>query len=565
MAQEEPPEAGTEVVPLTPLQVDRLFLLAKVWGFLKYHHPLVTAGCFDWDAQLLAQAESLRDAEEEPTELISQWISSLSDEECIEGPAADVHYRADIGWLEDHRLLGFELGNQLRSLETSSAGEDPQHYLTLAANARNPQFRNEKGYGEVQSIDWGYRFLALARYWNIVEYWFPYRNLISADWDAVLQEFIVRFYDADDRRRYQLELMAMIARTEDGHANLWSAIGERPPGGTAKPPFVLRIVEGKVFVGRRLALVEGAEISYAPDECLRYGDLLLEVDETPVAELMTAWAPYYGASNAISRDDAMVKHLLQGDDDIVSVVVERNGEQFSVECLTLPLDRIVSGDGASHDRDGVTLQLLSQDIAYLKLSTFDEAKVDNYLAAADGTRGMIIDIRGYPASFAVFTLGQHLVSEPTPFARFTTGDLTQPGTFHWTKPLSLSPAKPTYDGRIIILVDEKSFSQAEYTAMAFRAVPDAVVVGSRTAGADGNVSQIPLPGGYSTAISGIGVFYPDKTPTQKVGIVPDIEVRPTIDGLREHRDEVLEAAIREILGDEAGEAQVRAMASQRQD
>ena len=47
-------------------------------------------------------------------------------------------------------------------------------------------------------------------------------------------------------------------------------------------------------------------------------------------------------------------------------------------------------------------------------------------------------------------------------------------------------------------------------------------------------------------ISGIGVFYPDKRPTQRVGIIPDIEVRPTIAGIRAGRDELLEAAVSEI-------------------
>jgi C-terminal processing protease CtpA/Prc len=83
--------------------------------------------------------------------------------------------------------------------------------------------------------------------------------------------------------------------------------------------------------------------------------------------------------------------------------------------------------------------------------------------------------------------------------------------------------------------------------MAFRAA-GAIVLGSTTAGADGNVSRIPLPGGLSTMISGIGVFYPDKRPTQRVGIVPDRVVVPTIAGIRDGRDEVLDAAIREIVG-----------------
>jgi C-terminal processing protease CtpA/Prc len=101
---------------------------------------------------------------------------------------------------------------------------------------------------------------------------------------------------------------------------------------------------------------------------------------------------------------------------------------------------------------------------------------------------------------------------------------------------------------VVILVDEVTQSQAEYTAMALRTAPNALVVGSTTAGADGNVSAIPLPGGLRSMISGIGVFYPDKTPTQRIGIVPDIEVAPTVSGVRDGRDEVLDAALRLIIG-----------------
>jgi C-terminal processing protease CtpA/Prc len=141
------------------------------------------------------------------------------------------------------------------------------------------------------------------------------------------------------------------------------------------------------------------------------------------------------------------------------------------------------------------------------------------------------------------------VERPTPFARFTTGDVDTPGTFRWrTGPLPLTPEQPHDPGKIVVLVDETSLSQAEYTAMACRAAPRAIVVGSTTAGADGNVSQSALPGGLRTAISGIGVFYPHKRPTQRIGIVPDVDVRPTIAGIRAGRDEVLEEAIRQIVG-----------------
>ena len=96
--------------------------------------------------------------------------------------------------------------------------------------------------------------------------------------------------------------------------------------------------------------------------------------------------------------------------------------------------------------------------------------------------------------------------------------------------------------------------------MAFRSSPRAIVIGSTTAGADGNVSAIPLPGGLRSMISGISVFYPDKKPTQRVGMIPNREVKQTIAGIRAGRDEVLEAAIREIVGKDVPAAQIEQMA-----
>ncbi len=108
-------------------------------------------------------------------------------------------------------------------------------------------------------------------------------------------------------------------------------------------------------------------------------------------------------------------------------------------------------------------------------------------------------------------------------------------------------------------MDEVSQSQAEYTTMALRTAPGAEVIGSTTAGADGNVSNFALPGGLSTMISGIGIFYPDGRPIQRLGILSDIEARPTIEGMRAGSDEVLETAIRQILGSGVADEEIRKM------
>jgi C-terminal processing protease CtpA/Prc len=238
--------------------------------------------------------------------------------------------------------------------------------------------------------------------------------------------------------------------------------------------------------------------------------------------------------------------------------VRRQGEELDITASRVPANGIDARKESVHDLPGDTFRILGEDVAYLKLSSVTAAKVAGFVDAAARAKGMIIDIRNYPSEFVVFALGQLLVDQETEFARFTSGDLSNPGAFHWRgEPLKLVPKTPHFGGKVVILVDEVSLSQAEYTTMAFRSSPRAKVIGSMTAGADGNVSQFALPGGLRSMISGIGVFYPVKRPTQRIGIVPDIEVRPTVAGIREGRDELLEEAIRQILGREVPAAEMR--------
>ncbi|MNE99366.1 hypothetical protein D3C80_1980350 [compost metagenome] len=49
--------------------------------------------------------------------------------------------------------------------------------------------------------------------------------------------------------------------------------------------------------------------------------------------------------------------------------------------------------------------------------------------------------------------------------------------------------------------------------------------------------------GIWSSFTTYGVFYPNKKETQRIGIVPDIEVKQTILGIQQGKDEILERAI----------------------
>ena len=195
-------------------------------------------------------------------------------------------------------------------------------------------------------------------------------------------------------------------------------------------------------------------------------------------------------------------------------------------------------------------KLLSPEIGYINLEKIVTDSLPAIFAHFKNARGLIIDIRNYPNNFMPFSLGNYIKPSFTPFVKFTTTDLSNPGQFIFTPMLSNGVKEKgpenAFTGKIVILINEQSQSQSEYTAMALRTAPGAVVMGSQTAGADGNVSSVRFPGGFGTSFSGIGVFYPDGGETQGIGIVPDIKVLPTQKGIAEGRDEVLEKAIEYI-------------------
>jgi C-terminal processing protease CtpA/Prc len=70
-----------------------------------------------------------------------------------------------------------------------------------------------------------------------------------------------------------------------------------------------------------------------------------------------------------------------------------------------------------------------------------------------------------------------------------------------------------------------------------------VFIGTPTAGANGDVTNFPVPGGFRVSFSGHDVRHADDRQLQRVGIQPHVRVAPTIAGIRGGRDEVLERAL----------------------
>jgi C-terminal processing protease CtpA/Prc len=188
-------------------------------------------------------------------------------------------------------------------------------------------------------------------------------------------------------------------------------------------------------------------------------------------------------------------------------------------------------------------------IGYMHLGRLQATHLPQLRQQLSQTKGIVLDLRAYPSDQVFFELIALFQDRARPFAADVAPDLTYPGRFI-PLPVALAPpgvAAP-YPGRLLLLVNEQTQSTAEFLAMALRTTPHALIVGSTTAGTDGDVTDVVLPGNVHLRLTTVGVYHPDGRETQRVGIVPDVVVHPTLEGMQAGRDEVLETAIRLVAG-----------------
>jgi len=533
-------DSGSNIVfpPLDNQKINDLELLGRIWGFLKYHHPAVAIGDYNWDYELfriLPEYLKITDNTKRD-EFILRWIEKYGEipecKTCKETPAGAL-LKPDLSWI-DNGNMSQKLKEKLKEIYKNRY-QGTHFYIDAVQNVRNPVFTNENPYPNMPYPDAGFRLLTLYRYWNMIQYFYPNKYLTDKNWNTILKEYIPEFVLAGTQLDYELTSLKLIGEVDDSHAFLLNENKIHSLRGDWIAPIQVRFIENKLVVTK----------CYNPDlrgtTGLKDGDIITYFNGKTIEAIVDSLKEYYPASNEAAKMRDIANYILCSDSETAQISYNSFNQLKQKELTLINRSDLISY--MNRKDTGLCYKLLNDDIGYITLKTIKEKDIDNIKTNFKNTKGIIIDIRNYPSAFVPFSLGTYFVSKNTPFVKFTTGNPDNPGEFMFTSPLEILKSEETYPGKLVVLVNEETQSQAEYTAMAFRAGDNTTIVGSQTAGADGNVSEIVFPGGLKTVISGIGVYYPDGRETQRVGIIPDIAVKPTIKGIREGRDEVLEKAI----------------------
>ena len=429
----------------------------------------------------------------------------------------------------------------LRAVQENKLVPRPKH----ASKSFNDLLdQKDNPYTDMQFPIAEYRLLALFRFWNVINYFFPYKKHIDEPWENILPRYIPKFEANKDATDYQLTVREMVAEIRDSHGGTRNANLSMERLGRFQPNIFVGYIENQSVVTKVL------------DDKLpiKVGDVILNVDGEPVEKKRADVARYVASSTPqwlmrlvhfrllLGQKDTIVKLRVRGTDNQVREVELPRSQSIADPKLTAVLQRTTP-----------IIQVLPSGFGYVDLARLPAADVDKMFDTIKNTPAVIFDMRGYPNGTAWSIAPRLTEKKNVVAAQFSRplleGKSMSDSEYADTASYSFAQKIPdrkgdVYRGKVVMLINEEAISQAEHTCMFFEAATDVTFIGTPTAGANGDITYLVLPGNLQVSFSGHDVRHADGRQLQRVGIQPTIKVAPTIRGTIEGRDEILERAIK---------------------
>lgn len=224
-------------------------------------------------------------------------------------------------------------------------------------------------------------------------------------------------------------------------------------------------------------------------------DLLVAVDGTSVTDL----------------DVSAVRDLVRGEEGtVVNLTMVRNGEELEIPVERRTIEQIVAYG-----------ELLDGNIGYVRINNFDKNCADHTIAAIDaliaqGAESLLFDVRNNPGGYKseLVEVLDYLLPE---------GPLFRMEYYNGETEVDYSD-EDCIDLPIAVLVNEDSYSAAEFFAAAIQEYDAGEVVGAKTCGKGYFQNTYHLSDGSAVALSSGTYYTPNNVSLADVGITPDVEV-----------------------------------------
>ncbi len=518
--------------------------LCVVWGILKYHHEDVARGEFNMDAELFRMLPALMHAPNhaDAAMALEKWVDQFGvPSVCVECKNYDKRNKVYANPDGRIPLLVADMPETLRHKLTfifeNPKSEERGYYLATDSRFGQPSFTHEYNYPEQEYPDAGVRLLALFRYWNTIEYFYPYRKHLGAGWIHALELAIPMFLNAKNETEYRHALMWLAAQTHDSQGAIANDQDEviPLPAGKYELPFRSCGQNGKWFVTEVTDTAKG----------IQAGDQVLLLNGQEPKQWFASWADYQPAPTfATERDRARVQSLRSAT-QIAHVSLLRDGKKHDV-AITCKEPDLRGLPGQTKKNAG--FEVLNNKVGYIRGTALSNNDLGKVVEVCGKMPDLLFDLRGETYASIAMEYSKWL-SEPHNGYMQLNFDPAMPGyiTADSVNMLGSSDEKH-FKGRIWILVDGTTGPHAAMAALALATIPGSKTLGATPLCTLGSFSEIALPGKLKAFFTGTGFTYPDGTDPFLSGLKINIPLESGLVNNSNHTNEVLVKALGVIAG-----------------
>ncbi|MCD1116611.1 S41 family peptidase [Chryseobacterium turcicum] len=550
-------------------QKEQYYDFIKTWNFIKYYHPDVASGKINADSLFLVNVKNVSsqdDFNSVTNKLISNLNKKLTTSVPVETSKDILTKNQNFDWFQKNKKISAENKDVLNSIYI--------HRYNFENLPKEKLVSDEKEYSfpKTENLPLEYRLLILAKIQGVVDYLFPHKYLMDKDFDVFFKNKIDETVKTNSRKDFEIILAKLVAKMEDSHSlSFYRHLNDKKEIFNASyfAPFDYQIVDNYILITKLIF----------PEICakaqINVGDRILSMGEKSISQIIKEKSELISASNTeklrftlsnypnnlIWNDNLQTKTLKiqsakDGKTDTKMVeFIDLNDKAMYAVLEKYLIEKIQKKE--NH-------QLIHPDVAYFKtnktlgfINNVDDdkidAKMDSILNSASQKKAIVFDMREYPdwGGFVYHYIYKYFSPAENYFGKYYKPNLKNIGTFVY-KDYDYFPSIPdktmhSYKGKVFILVNPETRSASEWYSMSLQKIfPQSLTIGQQTSGGDGDMVKVKLPGNYVLEFTGNGIFYPDNSQTQQIGIRMNKKIKYSDKAILEERDLEFERILNEI-------------------
>ncbi|MCZ4694492.1 hypothetical protein DWB61_05505 [Ancylomarina euxinus] len=300
-----------------------LVAYGQAWGFLKYFHPHPSS--VNWDNTLLNDYDKLKNCSTDKAfnEILSELISQCGDYKKKERQLADsLLFTESFEWMNG-ALFSKVNRAYLRELKTKKA-KFKNKYVQINRSAFNPIISNEVNYPDSLFTN-AICYLGITRYWNVINYYFPYRRIIKHNWDSIYLKLVPEFVNLTDMDDYYLAVRRLNAKISDGHAATVSQ--KNLFGRYTTPSLSCQDLEGRIYID---------DIEPTCTTQFKKSDRIVAIDNMSIDDRYKELSDVFASSNNYYLKKISYCLLLTQNDNI-EITVKRGDTLITDRLKTSPI------------------------------------------------------------------------------------------------------------------------------------------------------------------------------------------------------------------------------------